>query len=102
MYVVFVNVHVKEGLQDDFKKITLENAAASLLEPGVARFDVFQMTEDPSRFTLVEVYYSPDGALAHKETEHYQKWRDTVADMMAEPRFSVKYSACFPLNDEGM
>lgn len=102
MFAVFVNVHVKEGLEDDFKKITLENAAASLLEPGVARFDVFQMTEDLCRFTLVEVYYSPEGAQAHKETNHYQKWRDTVADMMAEPRFSVKYLACFPFYDEGM
>jgi quinol monooxygenase YgiN len=98
MYIVLVNVHVKESAVGDFKLATLENAAASLLEPGIARFDVLQLIDNPRKFTLVEVYRSPDDALAHKDTAHYQKWRELVADMMAEPRSSVKYTSCYPLD----
>ena len=36
----------------------------------------------------------------HEETAHYQNWRDTVAEMIAEPRSSVKYENVFP-GDEG-
>jgi quinol monooxygenase YgiN len=65
-------------------------------EPGIARFDVVQQVDDPTRFVLVEVYRTADAATAHKETAHYQTWRDTVAPMMAEPRTSVKYAAVLP------
>jgi quinol monooxygenase YgiN len=69
----------------------LANACESVKEPGVARFDVVQESDDPTRFVLVEAYRGPAGAAAHKETAHYQKWRDTVAAMMAEPRTSKRY-----------
>jgi (4S)-4-hydroxy-5-phosphonooxypentane-2,3-dione isomerase len=69
-------------------------------EPGIARFDVIQQQDDPTRFVLVEVYRSPEAAAAHKETAHYARWRDTVAPMMAEPRSSVKYNNAFP-GDQG-
>ena len=80
----------------EFTHATLENARASIQEPGIARSDVVQQQDDPARFVLIEVYRTPDAAAAHKETAHYAKWRDTVAPMMAEPRRSVKYSALFP------
>ena len=70
---------------------TLANARESVKEPGVARFDVVQEIDDPTRFVLVEAYHGPAGAAAHKETAHYQKWRDEVAAMMAEPRTSKKH-----------
>jgi autoinducer 2-degrading protein len=69
-------------------------------EPGIARFDVIQQLEDPTRFVLVEVYRTPEDPARHKETAHYQRWRDAVAEMMAEPRSSVKYANVFP-DDEG-
>jgi quinol monooxygenase YgiN len=75
---------------------TVLNASASLEEPGVARFDVVQEQADPTRFVLVEVYRDAGGASAHKETKHYQLWRDTVADMMASPRQSRKFHSLFP------
>lgn len=100
MLVVHVHVHVKSELIDAFKAATVENAQASVQEPGIARFDVVQQADDSSRFVLVEVYKTPDAPAAHKETAHYAKWRDTVAPMMAEPRSSVKYSNVFP-GDEG-
>jgi quinol monooxygenase YgiN len=89
-------VHVKAESVEDFRRATLLNAEQSLTEPGVARFDVIQQQDDPTRFVLVEVYKTPEAPAAHKETAHYAKWRDTVAPMMAEPRSSIKYSPAFP------
>ncbi|MEJ5368663.1 MAG: putative quinol monooxygenase [Bryobacteraceae bacterium] len=100
MLIVHVHVSVKPESVEAFRQATIENASASLNEPGVARFDVIQQTDDPTKFILVEVYRSPEAAAAHKETAHYARWRDTVAPMMAQPRSSVKYSNVFP-PDEG-
>ena len=99
MFIVHVSVHVKADQIEAFKKATLENAQNSLQESGIARFDVIQQQEDPTRFELVEVYKTPADPARHKETAHYQKWRDTVADMMAEPRTSIKFSNVFPDNE---
>jgi quinol monooxygenase YgiN len=100
MLVVHVFVQVKHEKVDAFKAATIENARNSITEPGIARFDVLQQTDDPSSFVLVEVYRTPEAAAAHKETRHYQSWRDTVAPMMAVPRTSVKYANIFP-DDKG-
>lgn len=100
MYIVHVFVHVKPEHIEAFKTATLDNAANSLQEPGIARFDILQQQEDPTRFMLVEVYRTSKDSGQHKETRHYQKWRDTVAEMMAEPRKSVKYYSLFP-GEEG-
>ena len=96
MLIVHVFVHVKPDWVEAFRSATLENARNSLQEPGIARFDVLQQQDDPTGFVLVEVYRSSEDPARHKETAHYQKWRDTVADMMAEPRTSVKYTNVFP------
>jgi quinol monooxygenase YgiN len=96
MLVVHVHVHVKPEGVKAFREATLENAAASLAEPGVTRFDVIQQVDDPTRFVLVEVYRDVEAPARHKETPHYAKWRDAVADLMASPRTSVKYEAAFP------
>jgi quinol monooxygenase YgiN len=91
MIIVHVHVRVKPEGVEAFRAASLENSRASLEEPGVARFDVIQSTEDPTRFVLVEVYRSPEAPAAHKATAHYARWRDVVADLMAEPRTSTKY-----------
>lgn len=96
MFIVHVHVHVKPEFVDAFRQATLENARNSVREPGVARFDVVQQSDDPTRFVLVEAYRTAEDAACHKETAHYPVWRDTVADMMAEPRRSVKYDNVFP------
>ena len=96
MFIVHVFVHVKPDQIDAFKAATLENARSSVQEPGIARFDVIQQLDDPARFVLVEVYRSQNDPACHKETRHYQVWRDTVADMMAEPRSSIKFENVFP------
>jgi len=96
MLVVHVHVHVKADQVEAFRAASLENARNSVQEPGVARFDVIQQIDDPTRFVLVEVYRTTDDPAKHKETVHYQRWRDTVADMMAEPRSAVKFANVFP------
>lgn len=96
MLVVHVHVRVKPECVAAFQAATLENARASVLEPGIARFDVVQQADDPTRFVLVEAYRTAHAPAAHKETAHYAKWRDLVAPMMAEPRTSVKFGNLFP------
>ncbi|MGC3999385.1 MAG: antibiotic biosynthesis monooxygenase [Anaeromyxobacter sp.] len=99
LLAVHVQVRVKPEHVQDFIRATRENAAASLREPGVARFDVVQDLEEPTRFVLVEVYRDAAAPAAHKETAHYQRWRDAVAPWMAEPRSSRKHVNVCP--DDG-
>jgi (4S)-4-hydroxy-5-phosphonooxypentane-2,3-dione isomerase len=96
MLIVHVQVRVSAGDVEAFKAATTENARQSVQEPGIARFDVVQQEDDPTRFVLVEAYRTAEAPAAHKETTHYHVWRDTVAPMMAEPRSSVKYVNVFP------
>jgi (4S)-4-hydroxy-5-phosphonooxypentane-2,3-dione isomerase len=96
MLVVHVFVQVKPEGVEIFKQATLANARASLQEPGITRFDVSQQADDPTRFVLVEVYRNAEAPVAHKQTAHYQTWRDTVEPLMAMPRSSVKYTNLAP------
>lgn len=96
MLVVHVHVHVLPDQVDAFIAATRKNAAESLKEPGVARFDVAQQADDPTRFVLVEAYKTADAPAQHKETAHYAVWRDAVAPMMKSPRTSVKYQSLCP------
>ena len=96
MLVVHVHVHVKPEHVEAFRQATRDNARHSVQEPGIARFDVVQQADDPTRFVLVEAYRSVEATSAHKATAHYARWRDAVADMMAAPRASVKYANVHP------
>jgi (4S)-4-hydroxy-5-phosphonooxypentane-2,3-dione isomerase len=96
MLVVHVHVHVKPQDVEAFLTETRRNAAASLQEPGVRRFDVLQDEGDGAHVVLNEVYVDQSAADAHKQTPHYARWRDAVAGMMAEPRTSTRFDAFFP------
>jgi len=96
MLIVHVHVKVKPEQVHAFRPATIENAAKSIQEPGIARFDLLQQQDDCTRFLLIEAYRSDDAPAKHKETAHYQTWRDAVAPMMAEPRKSVKFTSVFP------
>ena len=96
LLVVHVHVRVKPESVEAFRRATRANAEQSLREPGVARFDVVQESEDPTRFVLVEAYRDAQAPAAHKETAHYEAWRDAVAEMMAEPRTSRRHVNVFP------
>ena len=96
MVVIHVHARVRPDAVEAFRDATIRNAAHSVQEPGIARFDVIQQHDDPSRFVLVEVYRSAEAVAAHKQTAHYATWRDAVAPLMAEPRTGIKYSNVFP------
>ena len=96
MHIVHVHIHVKPEYLEPFKSATIENAKNSIKEPGIARFDMIRNQDDPTKFILVEVYRTVEDTLKHKETAHYQTWRDAVAPMMAEPRTSFKFTNIFP------
>lgn len=96
MLIVQVHVRVKPEYVEAFREATIENATASVQEPGIARFDVLQNADDSTLFVLFEAYRDVEATVKHKETPHYIKWRDAVAEMMAEPRSAVKYRNAFP------
>jgi len=96
MYIVHVQVHVKSDQIKAFKAATLENARNSLKEPGIARFDVIQQADDPTRFVLVEVYRTADDPARHKETVHYNRWREIIEPILVEPRTRTVYANVFP------
>jgi quinol monooxygenase YgiN len=96
MQIVLVHVNIKPEFMEAFKQATIENASHSVKEAGIARFEVIQQTDDPTRFILVEIYKTAEAPAAHKETPHYKRWRDKVMQMMAEPRQGIKYTNIFP------
>ena len=96
MRIVHVHVHVKPEHVDAFITATEKNARNSVQEAGIARFDVVQQADDPTKFVLIEVYKTEDAPAKHKETAHYLKWRETIADMMAEPRQGIWFTPHFP------
>jgi quinol monooxygenase YgiN len=98
MIVTLVHVHVKPDSIEAFKSATIENAIESRKEPGIARFDLIQHTDDRNKFILIEVYRNSEAPAMHKDTAHYAKWRDTVAPMMDEPRTSTKCVSVDPLD----
>jgi len=100
MLVVHVMIHVKPEQIEAFKAATLDNARNSLREPGIARFDVMQQADDPTRFVLIEAYRDPEAPARHRATAHFAAWRDAVTDMLLEPRTRLEYANIFP-NDGG-
>lgn len=96
MIVTFVHVWVKSGHVDDFIQATVENHRKSIEEPGNLRFDLLRDAADSDKFVIYEAYESDTAAATHKETDHYKKWRDTVADWMAQPRRGDKHIILVP------
>jgi len=96
MLILHVNIHVKPEYLDAFRAATIVNARNSRQQPGIARFDFLEHSDDPHRFSLWEVYHTEEAIAAHKLTPHYAVWTDTVTDMMAEPRTRTWYKSVYP------
>ena len=96
MIINCVYVNVKSGSIKTFIDATVANHLESVKEPGNLRFDFIQQVDDPCRFMIYEAYESDQAAAEHKNTAHYLKWRDSVKDLMAEPRQGVKYNIVKP------
>lgn len=100
MFIACVSVYVKPEHREAFIEASLENARNTRKEPKNLRFDVLQGLEDPDYFFLYEVYRDESGMDDHKTTNHYQKWRETVEEMMAKPREGIKHRNLFPETEE--
>jgi quinol monooxygenase YgiN len=100
MQILHVHIHVKAEHLAEFIEATKENADNSRKEPGIARFDLIQQTDDPTRLVLVEVYRTPGDQAKHKETPHYNTWSTKTADWFAEPRTRTLYTNISPA-DQG-
>jgi quinol monooxygenase YgiN len=100
MLIIHVFIQVKPEFVEMFKEATLKNARASINEPGIIRFDVFQESNHSDRFLLVEVYRTDEDPARHKETAHYNQWKDTVEHMMAVQRTKKTYDLLFPGEDQ--
>lgn len=98
MTVTFVHVYVKPEFIKSFIEATRLNHERSIKESGNFRFDILQDAQDPGKFVLYEAYESEQSVAAHKETQHYLSWRDTVAPWMAKPREGVKHTLLFPVH----
>jgi len=100
MIVTCVTIYVKENYIKDFIVATIENHNNSIKEKGNMRFDFLQSRDDSTRFFLYEAYESDDASAIHKKTEHYLKWRDTVAQYMAKPREGIAHNVISPEKKE--
>jgi (4S)-4-hydroxy-5-phosphonooxypentane-2,3-dione isomerase len=96
MFVACVKVSVLPEHVEAFVEAILDNARNTRKEPGNIRFDVLRAIDNPAKFFLYEVYKSEADLKAHQQTEHYLRWRERVAPMMAEPRVGEKYENIFP------
>lgn len=96
MIATLVYVQIKPEFLKAFIDATNENHENSIKEKGNFRFDILQDANDSTKFVFYEAYESEQAAAAHKETAHYLKWRDTVANWMAKPREGVKHKLLFP------
>ncbi len=99
MHIVHVFIHVKPDRLAEFLEATADNALNSIQEPGIARFDFLQQADDPNRFLLVEVYRNEQAVARHKETAHYNRWREAVEALLAEPRTRIVYRNIAPGDD---
>lgn len=100
MLIIHINVRVKPETVEAFKQATIANARCSIKEPGIARFELIQHEDDPTRFLLAETYRSLEATAAHKETAHYAAWREAAEPMLAEERTRVRYANVFPADEE--
>jgi quinol monooxygenase YgiN len=96
MISVHVFIDIKVEYIEEFKRATIENAENSIKEAGVIYFNVIQEQEDTSKFVLMEAYHTADDQAKHRETLHYKKWRETIADMLVKPYSFIRYNSIFP------
>ncbi len=96
MQILQVQIHVLAEHLEAFREATLENARNSRREPGIARFDFLEQSDDPTRFLLIEVYRDAAAPALHKETAHYLAWIERVTPLLAEPRTRQWYTNIDP------
>jgi autoinducer 2-degrading protein len=100
LLIVHVDIAVVPESLDAFLQATEANASASREEPGILRFDLLTDRADPAHHVLVEIYRDDAAVAAHRETAHYEIWRDTVEPMMARQRVRTSFVNASPDDDD--
>lgn len=83
MFAVTVNLKVKPGSVEAFRKAVLQHAKNSLeKEEACRRFDVCFDDDRPERIFLYEVY--DDGAAfdLHRESDHYERFNEITSPLL--------------------
>lgn len=91
MLIVHVFMHIKDEYIKKFRIASLENVEKSLEEPEVADFEIIQQKDDSTKFLFMERYYTEEGQLKHRETDHFKKWKEETKEMFVEPYTFIKY-----------
>lgn len=84
MIIVVIRVKVNPNQVSDFQKLTFANAQDRTNSTGNLRFEVYQQTEDPTHFVMIEVFQTQADIDAYYATESYQAWHATTADMIVD------------------
>jgi autoinducer 2-degrading protein len=101
MYAIFVTINVKPKHVDAFTQASLIEAQGVVRnEPGCFQFHMLKDPSNPNRFYFFEIFRDEAAAQAHRETEIFKTWRQTVHDMMDGPpeRIATMQTA-FPSDD---
>jgi autoinducer 2-degrading protein len=90
---IIVEVYTIPGTRDKFLQATDVSQSATLQEPGCSRYEILQDIVDENHFTLIETYKDEAAIQSHKQTPHFQRWRNDVQPYMVQNRTSVKYTS---------
>jgi (4S)-4-hydroxy-5-phosphonooxypentane-2,3-dione isomerase len=97
MFVLMVDIVVKEGYAEKFRDAIIVQGKTSLeQEEGCMRFDILQTPGEPNHFTLCEAY--TDEATfntEHRTTAHYARYAETTVDWV-ESKSRRTYERIWP------
>ena len=80
MFIVLIQVQVKEELLGEFTPAILDNATRSVArDPGCYRFDVLQQEDDRTKWMFYEAYENEDAWVQHRHSAHFLEFKK-VAD----------------------
>jgi autoinducer 2-degrading protein len=83
MFVLQVNIRIKQENVEAFMKKALENAREARKEPGCRQFDVLVDPKDSARVMLYEVYDDERAFEAHQQTPHFKKYVAEAVPLLA-------------------
>ena len=83
MFVLQVNIRIKQESVEAFMKKALENAKEARQEPGCKQFDVLVDPKDSARVMLYEVYNDEQAFEAHQQTAHFKKYVAEAVPLLA-------------------
>ena len=84
--MLVVSAKVKPEQRGRFLEAIEATAVRSVRdEPGCLRFDVDVDNDDPHHYLFYEVYRDQDAFAAHRDSEHFARWRHAAEVCLSEP-----------------